>query len=905
MRNRFLCLCLALVMVLPLVLGSCTQATDIPPEAAPVYTLYCITGDTTTDEAITKIEYELNRTLFYRIGSIVKLVFATAEEYHELIESKQLEITEYLQGTNENGKKNTLVNTAKLSESAKAAGLEVMTGEAILNDLEAGIPLELECPRLDLFLITDYQEYLKMAENGDLAALDTVLSNEAKAIKSVVHGSFFNAAKVGNKTYGVPCNTSIGEYTYVAFNREILEESNVALETLKDMDDLSDYLAIVKENHPEIIPLANTVTPWQYSYMFVDGFAAYVNASGNVRSTYEDAAMNEYFAMLARYNSLGYFQNKDGQKGDDESAPFAVKFISGTKETIEAEAKANDYVYNTYCNPIATSENAIDCIYGLSILCPSSWQTQVMEILTELYVDDMLQNTLLYGIEGEHYRLEGSQITRKNNDYMMSYKHTGNCFIAYTDLDAGDSVDRWALMRDQNIDAVESKTIGFNFLPTEFVFGTYKDEDGKDVEWKIAEPDYQSILWTIIEPYYNELMSGTAIDFDYQQEAINSREAAMQSIYDDLFATYELRLNVSATANVTTDVEAEYGEAFRAEALALTKEDCVKKFQSSSRKRKLTNEIADQYPDLSEEEVAAKVEELLADPDAIWEYRTLISKEAQWENEIESKYQEKLKVKVAERTQEILNSDEYLALVAAIPETEEFKKEYDYTVLIQVDDTVSNYLNNSLSALITEYCDTIIADCEAALEKAIKEFTEEYAKNTQKAYEDGVKAELRKLFPSKSEDEIEALTATQLKFIKDNAKLSSSDTKWDTAFSSLCDTLYPELTDETERASAIKELENVFTTVYLPLYANAYNGTNLALVEIGYFSRSVLETFGDTTTDSEGEGEGEDDAEGDTETEAPEEPDEDTTEPGQYASYYEFVIKSKFQTPYYNQFGTN
>lgn len=911
MRNRFLCLCLALVMVLPLVLGSCTKVTEIEQKPAPVYTLYCITGDTTTDEAITKIEYELNRTLFYRIGSIVKLEFATAEEYHELIESKTLEVSDYINGTNISGtnekeEKKALVNTAKLSETAKASGFEFMTGEAILNDLEAGIPIELECPRLDLFLITDYQEYLEMAENGDLAALDTVLGNEAKAIKSVVHSSFFNAAKVNNKTYGVPCNTSIGEYTYVVFDKQILEDSNVALETLKDMDDLSDYLAIVKENNPDIIPLANTVTPWQFSYMFVDGFAAYVNASGNVRSTYEDAAMNAYFSMLARYNSLGYFENNEGKKGDDESASFAVKFISGTKEEIDALAKKNNYVYNTYCNPIATSENSIDCIYGVSIHCPSSWLTQVMEILTELYVDDGLQNTLLYGIEGEHYRLEGSQVVRKNKDYMMSYKHTGNCFIAYTDLDAGDSVDRWQLMRDQNIDATESKTIGFNFLPKEFVFGTYKDENGVEVDWKIAEPDYQSIMWTVIEPYYNELMSGTAIDFDYQQEAIDSREAAMQSIYNDLFKTYELRLSLAATANVTQDVEAEFGEQFKAEALVQSKEECVKKFQSSSRQRKLEKELTAQYPELTEEEIDLKMEEILADPDALWEYRTLAVKEAQWENDILSRYQKLLEAKVDEKTEEILNSEDYLASVAAIPESEEFKKEYDYTVLIQVDDTVSNYLNNTLSDLISAYCDEMIAECEAKLEEAIVKFAEEYAKNSQKAYEDGVKAEIKKLFPTKTDEEIEKLTKTQLDFIKDYAKVSSTDKKWDKGFADLTAEFYPELTAEEEINAKHAELEKLFTEVYLPLYANAYNGTKLALVEIGYLSRSSLETFGDTPAEGEGEEGGEAGEDTETETpETPEEPGEDTTEPGQYESYYEFVFEVKFQNPYYAQFGTN
>ena len=94
------------------------------------------------------------------------------------------------------------------------------------------------------------------------------------------------------------------------------------METLNDLDDLSDYLAIVTEKNPDIIPLANSVTPWQFSYMFVDGFAAYVNSSGNVRSTYEDAAMNEYFAMLARYSSLGYLRTRTARRAPTNPLPL-------------------------------------------------------------------------------------------------------------------------------------------------------------------------------------------------------------------------------------------------------------------------------------------------------------------------------------------------------------------------------------------------------------------------------------------------------------------------------------------------------------------------------------------------------------------------------------------------------
>ncbi len=926
MRNRFLCLVLVLILTLPLILGSCTKEIPLEDEPAPVYTLYCITGDTTTDVAVTQVEYEINRTLFYRIGSIVKLEFVTADEYHDLLEAKKTEIDDYLSGkpmpeydtsseaestdesatTSGSNKKNdkdgkrTLTPYAKLSETAIQAGYEKMSGEAILNDLEAGIPIELECPRLDLFLITDYQAYLEMAENGDLAALDTVLSNEAKAIKSYVHSSFFNAAKVGTKTYGVPCNTNIGQYTYLVFDAEVLKKSGVAQETLYGLEDLSDYLAIAKEQNPDVVPLANVITPFEFSYMFNDGFPTYVNENGHVRSTYEDELMNEYFAMLARYSALGYFENKDGVKGDNEEVRFAAKFISATQEEMEALAAEHGYVYNRYSVPIATSENSIDCIYGVSVLCPSSWLTDVMEILTELYIDEGLQNTFLYGIENEHYRLEGSQVVRLNKDYMMSYAHTGNCFIAYTDKDAGDSVDKWTAIRDQNIDAVESKTIGFTFVPKDFIFGTEKDEEGKDVEWGVTEANYEEILWNVVKPYYETLIAGTAITFDYDAEYAAAEQAALDSIYNELFGTHKMRLELQYTGGLTEQVTAEYGDQFRVDALEFIKGELMNQFGTTTRKKKLREKLQDENPEKTEEEIEQMAAALLEDKDGLWEYRTLVRKENQWEAAIENQYATLINDMVKQKTEEILNSAEYLAALDAIPQSEEFIEEYDYQVKIQVADSVSANLNKAISALITEYCDTLIAECEVALTEAIDEFAQEYADATQRALEEGVYNKLKELYSTEDESKLKDRLTKQLAFIKEHAEDDTQGLE-----NALKDLLIEEdatLGDEANKEKlndAYRAAEKVFSEVYLPLYANAYNGETLALVEIGYLPKSALKTFGSTETE-----EGEDGAtEGDGTTE-----DGGTTDDapvaGDYESYYEFVLTAKFQEPYYAAFGT-
>lgn len=898
MRNRFMCLLLALVLALPLLLASCSKAVETEDKPAAVYTLCCITGESTTPESITQVEYELNRTLFYRIGSIVKLVFATADEYQEMIEAKQVEVKDYIDGTNESGKneskeKQVLVNTAKLSDSAKAAGYTAMSGDAILDDLANGIEIELECPRIDLFLATSYQEYLKLVEDEKVAALDTILTHEAKAIRSNVHSSFFNAAKVNGKTYGVPCNTIIGEYTYLVFNKNVLEASGAAQETMYSMEDLSDYLALIKKQNPDIIPLANTVTPYALSFMFEDGFATYVNNNGYVRSTYTDDTVNKYFTMLSRYSALGYFQNADGKKGDE--ADFAVKFMTGTKEEMELIAEENNYTYNQYTVPIATSENSIDCIYCVSSLCPESWRTDAMRILSALYTDVNLQNTFLYGVENTHYTVEGKQVVRLNKTYMMNYGHTGNCFIAYTDKDAGDSLTKWDDARKQNIDARESKTIGFTFDPTSYKFVTGLDEKGKEIETIVTEPDYQGILWEIIQPYYAQLMNGTAIDFNYEEEWTKADEAARQEIYDSLLETYTLRLNRTYTSGIQTEVEAQYGEAYKEAALDYAKNMLLEDIDTTSRKRRLRAQLVEENPDMSDEEIDALHAKLLKDKDGLWPYREIVRKESQWQTTIDGQYEDLIEERVNERTEAVLNGADYRRDLAAIPTSEKFLEEYEHAVEAEVEDTVNSALDAMLSEKITEFCtENIINQCNAALEEAIDTFATEYAAATEAALRHGIFVQLKTLYTTESDEQILARVDEWRAFLADHINdIKSKDTSLENALKRQLKKDFPDMDDETLNTT-LTALEDTFENVYLNLYTAAYNEKKQALYQIGYLSREALTSFGGTTAEDDKKEETDKDPEGD----------EDTPTAGQYESYYEFVILAKFQESYYKQFGS-
>lgn len=975
MQRRMICLLMGLVMAVSVFLASCSREVEIQDQPAPVYTLYCITGDTTTPEAITAVEYEINRTLFYRIGAIVKLVMFTADEYEAKIEEQMQTIQDYIDGllpeldesdqvmlnvsgesaadsaaddsgneladaqaeaeesvensaddsvsdeTSASVKKKSLVNFAKMSQSAVENGYTAMSGEAIIDDLANGIEIELACPRFDMFLVTDYQKYLQLAEDEKLVALDTVLSNEAKAIRSYVHSSFFNAAKVGNKTYGVPCNTTIGEYTYVVFDRELLEESGVAQETVYSLEDLEEYLSIIKEKHPEVVPLANTVTPFEFSYMFHDGFASFVNKSGFVRSTYEDQSVNNLLTMLARYKALGYFENDQGANGEDETQRFAVKFMTGTKEQMEEIAEKNNYAFNQYSVPIATSENAIDSIYCVSSLCPQSWVTSVMEILTELYVDENLQNTFLYGIQNTHYRVSDGQAVRISNDYRMNPAHTGNCFIAYTDQTNGDSLSKWEHARNQNIDAVESKTIGFTYTPREYSFGTTLNEEGEEVPVTVSEPEYMDIMWEVIEPYYQKLIKGEAIEFDYQAAHDAAQATASEEIAAALLATYTKRLDLKYTEHLEEEVRAKYHDQFDAIAEKKVREDVANMFTRASYHRTLirtiSEDLAEKHPDWDEDKLEEEAEKLSEDEDYVYEnYRTIVKKQSLLDNAKESYYLELLEEKLDEEREKVLNSKAYKDELNSLTTSEKYLEELRYSMDVYVADTVSKNLDAAISELITEYNKTMMEECEVKLTEAIDAFVAEYVEKSKFAYDRDVYAAVKSEFGPKIlsdlaakgmtgeelekayEKQLQSRAREQQEFIE--ANIESPVIRLENALKKQITADYGELSEE-EMAEKLSAAETKFDEVYTPLYETNYNAKALALYNIGFTDRSQIKHFGDVENTEPTEEPAPDTTV--TDPENPEDPPVADDQGNLYETYYSFVIAVKIRAPYYAQFG--
>lgn len=737
MKNRRLVslgiLFIVFAMLMP-TLASCTQEADYTEVAAPVYTIYSIKSDDTTDEAIRAVELAINRIIFYRLGVCVKLMLYTADEYEAAIEAKFAELEAYKEEQEANKKNNKNESSDESASSGTSdVSEEVLTGEKILENLENGIDTELEAPRLDIFLIRDFDTYVKLASEKKLAALDEKLSSEAKLIKDYVHPYFFQAAKYNGKTYGVPCNSIIGEYRYIAFDKELLDKYNYDAQTMCSVSDLQEYLALIKANEPDIIPLQSATDSSDYAFMFENGFATYVDSTGHVLSSYEDPGLLSYLAMIARYNALGYFSNSEGKTAEtDPDTRFAVTFVDGDSTALDKlEAQTGrEYDHNIYQVPTATNTNTISSMLCVSSYCVSNELDDVAKLLSMLYTDVDLQNLLAHGIKNEHYTLDDNDQVVKikdadGNAYSVDRLYAGNQFISTTL--AGEDKEMWEAAKQQNRDAVISNTLGFSVEQSSFTY-TIKDENGKNKKITVYEPDYCEILSEVIKKHYPTLMQGKAVDFNIEEFTTKATETVYENIRKTLTDEFANKLKIEKSA----EISAEYAETDEAKDLYQTAYDAImasiKKSVRKQLKNKFIAELTAKYKaegvEKTSKEISDEAEAMVTD-ELVEENKFTGYTEEQFYELVNAQYNQQVTKKVNTLVNEYLESDEYKKALADYASTPEFNAEVEARFAKSGKEEVDAAIDTNIAEKIGEISAEIIAQFNTEIEAAVNKFADE------------------------------------------------------------------------------------------------------------------------------------------------------------------------------------
>ncbi|MBR3893850.1 MAG: hypothetical protein IKJ35_01750 [Clostridia bacterium] len=500
MKKRLVCLVLCLVMLLPMVLSSCSKKDDESAtediekkasESAMTLTMWIVSEEKIAPATAAAVSAQINAVTKSKFKTQLVINYLTEDEYKTTLEKT---IAAYEES---GGAVEEMPPVGVEPETEVESG--AVTDETETN--EWGLTVikypELLANQVDIIYISGEDMYIDFIEKDWLAELDTELSGSSKKIKEYVSSTLLSAAKHNGTTYALPNNLVIGEYTYMLLNKELMKKYNQHAYAEKGMIDgfynenLYSFLNLIYLFEKDVIPvdasydecldlLAHYWSIDSETYEMLDEFSVFGAYYRKIEELNRGSAILGFDSLFADpefaadYLKLNEFRFKDYFRQSDDTETrdggVAVKFITGDSSIMtknEYVDENGDAYYPVIVGyPTATSEDIYGNMFGVCKYSKSV--SRSMQIITYMNTNAYFRNLLQYGVEGVHYTVTTDEngvksATRLNSDYMMDLYATGNAFLAYIDTQSGMSKDIWESGKVQNRDSFVDPLLGLNF----------------------------------------------------------------------------------------------------------------------------------------------------------------------------------------------------------------------------------------------------------------------------------------------------------------------------------------------------------------------------------------------------------------------------------------------------------
>ena len=495
MAKRFVCILLVLAMLAAaLLLSACSS--DYTPEAVNNFpitlNLLGITNESTTQEAVDKVEEAINKITKAMYNVNLNLILVTEDEYlarlDELLVEKDKRdaynnsITDYNRLAQEEA---AAVNEA-LKKSGKSFG-RWQNGDVMVAQTLAAITLpQYEVTTIDedgttsivypdalwpvdIVFVLGEDMYTDFVEDGLLYKMNDFLNGTYSTLKSYIYPTYFEQLKKvydDSGVYAIPNNNLMAEYTYLVVRKDMAEKYDLDTDAITEYSQLSGFLASVKANEtltpfyeePEALGVFKMLGDDIAVGTYVDPILGYSTDDGpgfTIENLYSIKQYTDHVALMNEYRSAGYFEGGDG---------FAVAAIVGDASV--EEMYSEDYYIKILQNPFIESTALYNGMFGITSF--SSYPERCMDIINLLNTDKEVKNLFQYGIEGENYTVENGLVHKINDDYSMNNAYTGNVYMSTPDGDLGQTVNTWKNYQSTNLVTQLSPFFIFNYTSKEF-----------------------------------------------------------------------------------------------------------------------------------------------------------------------------------------------------------------------------------------------------------------------------------------------------------------------------------------------------------------------------------------------------------------------------------------------------
>lgn len=513
MKKRLLCLAIAMLLVLPMILASCSDVRSDEEiiasilggeDAATAYTLSIWiptesnTNDSEFKERVKAVEDAINEILVEKnYTTQIKIEAINDSEYEKKLNDRFLQMGNkvgqaYTDGLNYKNE----IDYYYPDENNK---------EDFIYKLKYPDVLDYQ---LDLFLIRGYENYMSYYEKNYISDKTDGFIKSGKTfsnISKLIRPSILEQMKINGKIYAVPNNHLYAdEYQYIAVNKNLFDSLGLDSSNLTDLYACESFITAVGEKLANgelsnVVPFVGSLNDAPNSKIYdEDSLIGAGFTDGNISNIFTSKDYTDYVAFFKRLSEKGYVGN------DPTNA--AVQFLYGTSDDIES-TYSNDYYLIKSRGPIGTSDDIFESMFAISTY--SIEYERAMKFLYLLQSDVKVRTLLQYGIEGEDYTIVFDEEKKENvikvsdkTPYKMNILYTGNNYYTYPE---NGSMSDWEDVKDINKDLIVDPFICFDeILNSDKVSATEKE---------LLEKNKLAVV-ALINTYINEINGMTSEEFD-------------------------------------------------------------------------------------------------------------------------------------------------------------------------------------------------------------------------------------------------------------------------------------------------------------------------------------------------------------------------------------------------------
>ncbi|MCU6712480.1 DUF3502 domain-containing protein [Paenibacillus sp. J5C_2022] len=383
-------------------------------------------------------------------------------------------------------------------------------------------------------------------QRGAVMPLDDLLEKYGQDILKKVDPRAWKVVTFDGQIMGIPSQLPYSTPRAYVFKRELVEKYNYDYKSMtnKTLDELEPFLETIKQNEPDMIPLAAgpTGAPGAYNFNAIEiaKGIVYNEKTGQLTLDIDVPETLSIYRTLNDFYKKGYIAKDAATRTDTlaelKSGNYAVMGDPGGFTEDGSKSTA------TYGFP--TSE----ALYGYSLISTPSMSSAMMYIsktsknperammlLNLVWADRTLSNTLAFGVEDKHYTVVSGKGT---DDIYVEAKSGAEQKYAVWHTWLGPLWDQWdsnwnrtealEVMQRNNEVAETSKILGFMF-------------DSEPVKAEVAQ------VAAVVAEMQPILFTGTASDFDKYIE--ESKKKLLNAGADKVLAEAQKQLDAWKNTN--------------------------------------------------------------------------------------------------------------------------------------------------------------------------------------------------------------------------------------------------------------------------------------------------------------------------------------------------------------------